>query len=72
MLVGPKCVNETLEGVTSIDPNTHINKLTASRTRHLIGYIIRDNCRRTELLYDIILQERLNCDLDYLDFFFTY
>ena len=53
--------------VSIIDPNTHTNKLTVSRSRHLLATFIWDHYRRRKLLYDIIHPDRLNYDLDYLE-----
>ena len=59
-------VHEVLERVASKNgPNSHTNKLTVSRSRHILASIIWNYCRRREMLYDTIHQECLNYDLVY-------
>ena len=63
-----KAVHKALEKVAQkIDPTVYVNKLTASRSRHILASIISKHTRRRELLYDIIHQERLNEDLEHLE-----
>ena len=54
-----------------IDPNCHANKLTVLRSRYILESIIRNHDRRRELLYDIMHQERINDDLEYLEMSIT-
>ena len=55
-----KAVHEALEKVAQkIYPASSMNKLTVSRSRHILASIINKHARRRELLYDIIRQERL-------------
>ena len=44
-----------------------MNKLTVSRSRHILASIINKHARRREVLYDIIQQERLDEDLEKLE-----
>ena len=39
---------------------------------HILAFIISNHGRRRELLYDIIHQERLNDDLEYLEMSITH
>ena len=49
-----------------------MNKLTVSRSRHILASIINKHARRRELLYDIIHQERLDVDLENLEVAITH
>ena len=51
----------------NVDTDTNTNKLKVSKSRHTMTSITRGHRRTREFLYDIIHQERLNCDLDYLE-----
>ena len=66
-------VHEALEReARKIDPNSYANKLTILRSRHILASIIRNYERRRELLYDIIHQECINDDLEYLEMSITH
>ena len=49
-----------------------MDRLTVSRSRHILASIISKHARRRELLYDIIHQERLNEDLAQLEVTMTH
>ena len=49
-----------------------MNKLTVSRSLHILASIINKHARRRELLYDIIHQERLDEDLENLEVAITH
>ena len=65
-----KAVHEAL--ARKIDPALSMNKLTVSRSRHILASIINKHARRRELLYDIIHQERLDEDLENLEVAITH
>ena len=68
-----KAIHEALEKVAQkIDPTLHVNRLSVSRSRHILASIISKHARRRELLYDIIHQERLNEGLDHLEVSITH
>ena len=68
-----KAVHNALEKVgQKIDPTSSVNKLTVSRSRHILASIISKHARRRELQYDIIHQERLDEDLENLEVAITH
>ena len=68
-----KTVHEALEKVAQkIDPTLSANKLTVSRSRHIVASIISKHARRRELLYNIIHQERLDEGLENLEVAITH
>ena len=68
-----KAVHEALEKeAQKIVPTSYVNKLTASRSRHILASIISKHARRKELLYDTVHQARLNEDLDQLEVSITH
>ena len=68
-----KAIHKTLEKVAQkINPTSHVDRLTVSRSRHILASIISKHARRRELLYDIIHQERINEDLDQLEVSITH
>ena len=67
-----KAVHEALERVArKIEPNFYANKITVLRSRHILASTVRNHDRRRELLYDIVHQERLKDDLEYLEMSIT-
>ena len=68
-----KAVHEALEKVArKIDPASPVNKLTVSRSHHILASIINKHARRRELQYDIIHQELLDEDLENLEVAITH
>ena len=55
-----------------MDPASSMNKLTVSRSRHILASIINKHARRREVLYDIIHQERPDEDLESLEVAITH